>query len=160
MHIYDAAKILGLSGEVTPEVIKIAYRNASKKYHPDINPAGGEMMKLVNAAYDILKDYSGAIKEQSTDYGDNLNAALNSIFGLSGLIIELCGAWVWVTGTTQQHRAQLKESGFKWASKKKAWYFRPEEFRSRSRGKATLDDIRTKYGSTKPSYGKNYMIGG
>ena len=69
MHIYDAAKILGLSGDVTPEIIKTAYREASKKYHPDINPAGGEMMKLVNAAYDVLKEYSGAIKEQSTDYG-------------------------------------------------------------------------------------------
>ena len=154
MHIYDAAKILGLTGEVTPEVIKTAYRNASKKYHPDINPAGGEMMKLVNASYDILKEYSGVIKEQSTDYGDNLNAALNSIFALSGLIIEVCGAWVWVTGTTQQYKTQLKESGFKWASKKKAWYFRPEEFRSRSRGKATLEDIRTKYGSTKPVIAK------
>ncbi len=40
MNIYDAAKILSLSGSLTPELVKAAYRQACKKYHPDINPAG------------------------------------------------------------------------------------------------------------------------
>lgn len=161
MHVYDAAKILGLTGDVTPEVIKAAYREASKKYHPDINPAGAEMMKMVNSANDSLKDYTGHIKEQGTDYGDLLNEALNAVFCLSGLMIELCGAWVWITGDTRCHKEHLKVAGFKWASKKKAWYFRPEEYRSRSRGKSTLEEIREKYGSKKPAYSNsNYMIGG
>jgi len=76
MNIYDAAKILGLSGEITPEQSKAAYRDACKKYHPDVNPAGENMMKIVNQAYDALKKYSGQIKEdQQTDYGDLLNDA-------------------------------------------------------------------------------------
>ena len=160
MHIYDAAKLLGLQGTITPDISKKAYHDACKKYHPDINPAGTEMMKIINEAYSVLKEYSGTVKEQQTDYGDMLNAALNAVFGLSGLHVEICGAWVWITGNTIEHKAVLKEGGFKWANKKKAWYFRPEEFRSRSRGGASLEDIRAKYGSSRPGFSRAMLKGG
>lgn len=159
MNIYDAAKLLSLTGEITQDDIKEAYREACKKYHPDINPAGDEMMKIINQAYDVLKDFSGAIKDQETDYGDKLNEALNAVLGLSGLVIEICGSWVWVTGETRRHKDALKDARFQWASKKKAWYFRPEEFRSRSQGKTTLKDIREKYGTKSPGLGRN-LLGG
>ncbi|MAE51587.1 MAG: molecular chaperone DnaJ [Micavibrio sp.] len=159
MNIKDAAKILGLSGDITPELAKTAYRAACKKYHPDINPAGEDMMKVINEAFDALKDFTGEVKDQQTDYGDLLNTALNKAFGLPGIKIEICGAWIWLTGNTREHKDELKESGYKWASKKKAWYFRPEEYRSRSQGNKTLDEIRAKYGSVKPAR-NNYMISG
>ena len=151
MNQYDAAKILGLSGEITPDLVKTAYRRASMKYHPDINPAGTEMMKLVNEAYDVLKQFSGDVKEQQADYGDLLNEALNAIINLPELFIEICGAWVWVSGDTRTHKTTLKEAGYKWASKKKLWYYRPEEYRSRGRGNVDMDEIRSKYGSTRPA---------
>ena len=151
MNQYDAAKILGLSGELTPELIKVAYRRASMKYHPDRNAAGLEMMKLVNQAFDVLKDFSGDVKEQQADYGDLLNEALNAIINIHTLSIEICGAWVWVSGDTRSHKDTLKEAGYKWASKKKLWYYRPEGFRSSSRGSLNIDEIRTKYGSTTPT---------
>ncbi len=160
MNIYDAAKILGLSGNLTPQDIKTAYREASKKYHPDINPAGAEMMKIVNAAYEILKDFSGDIQEQQAGYGEALNAALNAILGLSGLVVEICGAWVWVTGNTLAYKDSLKTAGFMWACKKKAWYFRPEEHRSRSKGSSTLEEIREKYGSNRPQRSGFMLAGG
>lgn len=40
MNQYDALKVLGLSGEVTPEQIKVAYKKACSKFHPDRPPAG------------------------------------------------------------------------------------------------------------------------
>jgi hypothetical protein len=150
MNIYDAAKILSLSGTLTPELVKAAYRQACKKYHPDINPAGEEMMKVVNAAFAVLKDHSGEIKEEQSKYGEQFNTALNSIIALDGLIIEICGVWIWVTGDTRKHKDHLKQAGFKWASKKKAWHFRPDNHRSFSRGQTSLDEIRVKYGSKKP----------
>ncbi len=150
MTPYDAAKVLGLSGEITPELAKKAHREACKKYHPDINPAGEEMMKLVNEAYEALKDYQGDVKEQQTEYGEALNDALNAVFNVPGLIIEVCGAWVWVTGDTKPHRERLKDAGYKWASKKKSWYFRPANYQSRGRGNSSMDEIRAKYGSTRP----------
>ena len=125
MTPYDAAKILGLTGEITPELAKAAYRAACKKYHPDVNPAGEEMMKVINEAHDALREFSGTIREdQQTDYGDLLNDALNAVLPITGLMVEVCGAWVWVTGDTRTHRDTLKQSGYKWAPKKAAWYFR------------------------------------
>ncbi len=160
MNIFDAAKILGLSGDITQDHVKRAYVSACKKYHPDINPAGEEMMKVVNAAHEVLQDFSGTIQEKQSEYGELLNDALNTIISLHGLIIEICGVWIWVTGDTRSHKDTLKQSGFIWASKKKAWHFRPEQFRSRSRGKTTLDDIRTKYGSKRPTGQGFARIGG
>ncbi len=149
MKISDAAKIFGISGDVTTEEIKKAYRTAAMKYHPDRNPAGAEMMKIINAAFDTLKNYSGVIptcdETITEDYPEAVNHALNAILVLDGLIIEICGAWVWVSGDTFKHKAFLKVEGFKYASKKKSWYFRPDDWSSASRGSYTMEAIRDKY---------------
>lgn len=161
MNIYDAAKFLGLTGDVTPELVKGAYKEAAKKYHPDINPAGAEMMKMVNAAFDVLKAYTGTFKEKAAaedgqteeDYPQAVNDALQAIINLEGLEIEICGAWVWVAGDTFTHKAKIKEAGFKYASKKKNWFFRPEDYKSRNNRKEhSMDDIRGKYGSSRPGW--------
>lgn len=157
MNIYDAAKILGLTGTLNPQNTKTAYHAACKKYHPDINPVGEEMMKIINDAYDALKEYAGEMKSEQTDYGDMLNDALNAISGLPALVIEICGSWVWITGETREYKDMLKEAGFKWAAKKKAWYFRPEEFSSRSKGTKSLEEIRAKYGSQRPHRNNNLI---
>ena len=148
MKINEAFQILGLSGETTPEQTKLAYRKACAKYHPDRNPAGLEMMKMVNQAYESVKDYTG---ETSTTietmlYGDELSDALNAILDF-GLTIEICGSWVWVSGDTKPCKEILKENGFKWASKKLMWYFRPDDYKSKGKGKHSIDEIREKYGS-------------
>lgn len=153
MKITDALSILGISGEYNPEIIKLAYRKACSQYHPDRNPAGLEMMKMINQAYDALKDKSGV--ETTTEgfnaqYGEDISEALNKIIGL-GLEIEICGAWVWLHGDTRPHREILKEAGFKWAPKKKLWYFRPSDYKSRGRGKYSMDQIRERHGSEKVS---------
>ncbi len=160
MNIYDAAKILSVSGELTPQHIKSAYVSACKKYHPDINPAGAEMMKVINAAFDVLRDYSGTINDEQSEYGELFNDALNNILPLDGVVIEICGVWIWVTGDTRPHKDTLKQAGFKWASKKKAWHFRPEQYRSRSHGNTTLEQIREKYGSKHPNGQGSTRIGG
>ncbi len=140
MTPYDAAKILGLSGDISPDITKQAYREVCKTYHPDVNPAGEEMMKLINEAFNVLRGFNGDVKEQQVDYGQQLNNALNAILSLPGLFIEVCGAWVWVTGDTKTHKEILKEAGYKWANKKKAWYYRPEQYRSRRRGQSSMED--------------------
>ena len=155
MKIIDAAEILGLSGEIDQAVVKTAYRQAAKQYHPDVNPAGAEMMQIVNAAYEALQDFTGtleAVEASAVSYPEAVNVALNAIIGLFGLDIEICGAWVWVSGATYAHRAALKTADFRYASKKQRWYFRPEGWRSSSRGKFSMDDIRDKYGSSAPDF--------
>jgi len=150
MNLNDAISILSITGDYNPEVIKLAYRKASAKYHPDRNPAGLEMMKLVNQAYEALKSESGKAKEDESlsSYGEDICAALNAIMGLS-LDIEICGSWVWLHGDTRPHKDLIKNAGFMWAPKKKLWYFRPADYKSRGRGKYSMDEIREKHGSEK-----------
>jgi DnaJ-class molecular chaperone len=53
---YDNLKV---ARNAPPEVIRAAYRTLSKKYHPDHNPDNREatrIIKLINAAYDVLSD--------------------------------------------------------------------------------------------------------
>ena len=150
MHINDALKVLGVTGEYNPEIIKAAYRKACSLYHPDRNPAGLEMMKLVNQAYEALKNATGEaiIEGDYSSYGEDLNNALNAVYGL-GFDIEICGAWIWLHGDTRPHKEKLKEAGFKWAPKKKLWYFRPADYKSKGRGKFSMDEIRASHGSEK-----------
>lgn len=150
----DALKVFGLDGSAVFEDIKQAYRRACSKYHPDRNPAGLEMMKVVNAAWSSLSDYvAGSVNVESEDdedglnnLGDDMNAALNAIITL-GLTIEICGSWIWVSGDTRPHKEILKESGYRWAPKKAMWMWKPEGMKSFGRGKFTMDEIRSAHGS-------------
>lgn len=150
MKLEDAVKNLNISGSITPEIVKAAYRKSCSQYHPDRNPAGTEMMKAVNAAYATLKDFTGTIDNESQEnYAEGLNEALNAIIHLDGIHIEVCGAWIWVTGNTKPYKDQLGKNGagFFYASKKKAWYYRPADWKSASRGGWSLDKIREEHGS-------------
>ena len=151
MNIKDAAKLLSLEGVITPSIVKESYKRSAKKYHPDINPSGAKMMQLINEAYEVLKEYEGniALDNTTTNYPESLNEALNKIIDISDITIEICGAWVWVTGNTKPYSKRLGKlgAGFTYANKKQAWYFRPEDWKSKGRGKLSLSDIRNKYGS-------------
>jgi len=66
-NYYD---ILGISKDASSDDIKKAYRNLSKKYHPDVNPDGEEQFKEVAEAYDVLSDTQ---KKQVYDRGGDPN---------------------------------------------------------------------------------------
>lgn len=77
-----------------------------------------------------------------------LREMLNKIIHLSDITIEICGAWLWISGNTYQYRKELKEYGFKWASKKSQWYWHSEAFRKKGKKALSMNDIRSYYGST------------
>lgn len=153
MNKFDALKILGVTETtITEEVVKAAYRKACFKFHPDRNSAGIEMMKLVNEAKESLRKESLPFEyksEEGYDYGEEISFALNKIISLHGLVIEVCGAWVWVSGNTKEHWPTLKEAGFKFSPPKKMVYFRPHYASTRRYKKdgLSMDDIRNKYGA-------------
>ena len=152
MKTQDALSILGLAAIANPENIKQAFRKACALYHPDRNPAGLEMMKSVNVAYAHLIGtlYDGSVSpvegEVNTNFGDELNTAINAVINLEGLIIEVCGSWVWLSGNTRPHKDTFKTAGYFWASKKMMWYFRPADYKSKGRGSWDMDKIRDSYG--------------
>ena len=151
MRTIDALNIFELNIETNIKEIKNRYKDLCKKYHPDLNPAGLEMMKLVNAAMEALEDFNPEFvhnKDQAqSSYGAEIWSALQTAHSLN-LDVEVTGAWLWLHGDTKPVKDQLKQAGFFWSPKKRLWYFRPKAYKSRSRGKFTMEDIRIKYGST------------
>ena len=56
--VQDPYKVLGVPRTASDEEIKKAYRNLSKKYHPDLNPgdeSAAKKMSEINAAYDQIQ---------------------------------------------------------------------------------------------------------
>lgn len=132
---------------------KQLYKQLAMQHHPD---RGGdvEVMKIINNEYQfiiakLLKN-SGATESEINDeinLNNEYKEALNKIIALDDIIIELVGAWVWVTGNTKKHKDILKGAGFYFASKKVAWYFRSEDKKCKHSKGYNLDEIKNKYGS-------------
>ena len=40
------------------------------------------------------------------------------------LEVKIAGSWVWISGDTRPHRAELKAAGLRWAPKKGKWYLK------------------------------------
>jgi hypothetical protein len=138
---------------ITIDEIKNLYRSLAKEHHPD---RGGskEIMQSINSEYafacaKILKgDNTNPIEtEEEILKAEKYREALEKIINLEGIIIELIGTWIWVTGNTFPHKSILKQSGYMFAHKKVAWYFRTDEFKTRNRQQLTLEEIKAKYGS-------------
>ncbi len=52
----DFYKVLGVNQKAGPEKIRRAYRQAAKRYHPDVSPKNEEKFREVQEAYDILSN--------------------------------------------------------------------------------------------------------
>lgn len=134
--------------------IRKRYRELSKLYHPDLGGCA-ETMKLINLQYEQVSSglyqrlgKSISEMEELLKRDKRVAEALYAINALEGLEIEICGSWLWVSGTTREHNSKLKESGFYWASKKRMWYWHVPEDRKRRRGSLSMEAIREKYGSS------------
>lgn len=134
--------------------VKKRYRDLCKIYHPDLPTGNTLIMQDVNNEYEFI------IKNQffqfSSDYErDNFNTDYELIYPeiiaallpLSGIKVELVGNWLWISGETKTHKSTLKSLGCLWASKKKMWYYRPEDYKSPNANPLDMEKIRDKYGS-------------
>ena len=139
----------------TLEELKAEYKRLAKMYHPDCG-GSDEMMAQVNAQYDELAKRLPKTRADGTTYQpkeeereapEQFRAAVAAIIGLKGLQIELCGAWLWVTGETYQHRDALKAAGYRWSKNKNAWYWHEEGYQSKSRKRYSMEEIRDMQGS-------------
>ena len=140
----------------TLDALKHEYRRLCKLYHPDL---GGDTatMAAINDEYDeaFRRLQSGRTTSQQTaetheaeEAPEAFRAVISRLVILAGINIEICGTWIWITGNTYPNRESIKAAGCRYSKNKSAWYWRPaESAEHRSHGKATMSEIRQKYGS-------------
>lgn len=144
----------------TLDELKKAYKAAAMKHHPDM---GGDTatMQAINAEYEarfeVLKrsqneqaaeDTTGRTRATTESAGDFIKI-INHLLQMDGLEIELCGRWLWIGGNTKAHRAELRACGCHWSNSKQLWSWHFAEAGDKwHRGTKTMNQIRSKYGST------------
>lgn len=142
--------------------VKAEYKRLAKLHHPDV---GGDTatMQAVNAQYAdaIHRIQRGgehpspasatASSRQRADVPEEFIAVINAVIGLHGVDLDLVGDWLWATGNTYPNRDALKAAGFRFASKKRAWYWHPADAAMSRASRKSLDEIKDKYGSERIS---------
>jgi curved DNA-binding protein CbpA len=138
----------------TLEELRKAYHRLALQFHPD---RGGseETMKAINNEFERLSDrlisgnmdFTEARKAYETQVSEEIMEAINAVINLPGLIIEIIGSWVWLTGNTYEHREAIKEAHFKFSRQKLAWYWHSGEYRKRNGKTNSLQEVRAFWGS-------------
>jgi len=141
----------------TLEDLKGEYKKLMLKYHPDINPNGTEITKVINAEYDIVfeqlknihinsqgQTYTTKTNETANEYKD----IINRIISFTGCKIEIIGSWIWISGNTYIYKNDLKALNFKWSANKQAWYYHTGEYHKITKKSYSLDAIRSMFGAT------------
>lgn len=140
--------------------LKKAYKAAAKAAHPDLG-GSKEAMQKVNADYEAMfetlkaaqnaaaaADTTGRTHATTETAGDFI-AIIAKLLKISGITVELCGRWLWISGETFANKDALKEAGCKWSNNKKMWSWHfAEDGVAFHKTNYTMDRIRAKYGST------------
>lgn len=148
-----------------------AFRRKALELHPDTangdKGAAKANFQALNAEYEYLKELIAkrgqvnTTEEQSPrDISENLAAALQVARQAKPLDIEIVGQWIWLTFNgkpSDETRLLLKNSGFRWAAKKRKWYFAGVPAKS-SRGRMSYSDIKDKYGAQKVSLNEEKQL--
>ena len=122
---------------------KKIYKTLAKKLHPDIG-GSEEDFKILNEIYNNLIEHK-IYFSNSSKFDIELEKIISLILHFENINIELVGSWIWVSGDTKEIKEKLKEIGFKWASKKKMWYY--GEMKAKNPNPKSMEEIKTKYGS-------------
>lgn len=137
------------------ETLRKRYRELLKKYHPDNDGGSVEITQEINAEYDAVfarMSRENKADGESTTYDNEaedraFREVLSQIIGYS-MEIELIGSWIWCFNC-YAYKDRLKELGFRYAPKKRAWTWHFGEFSRYHKDEIPIDDIRAKYGSQK-----------
>lgn len=144
------------------EEAKKLLKSLARQNHPDM---GGsvEVMQDINNQFDefcknfVKQNYGFKAEnsEQSEQCEGNFNDIPEEFYNIimellkiDGIIVELIGRWIWISGDTYSHKEQLKSFGCRYAKNKKMWYWHKEEDVSHNRRKMSIDEIRSLHGTS------------
>ncbi|MDQ7066704.1 MAG: J domain-containing protein [Sulfurimonas sp.] len=124
---------------------KKIYKVLAKRLHPDVG-GSTEQFKILNEVYNYVLE-NGIMESDDAAFDLELEKVISNILHYENLIIEVVGSWIWLSGETRAIKEVLKDLKFKWASKKKQWYY--GEMKGRNPKQKNMDDIKAKYGCTR-----------
>ncbi|MEA2018508.1 MAG: hypothetical protein U9N59_08670 [Campylobacterota bacterium] len=122
--------------------LKRVYKTLAKKLHPDIG-GSEEEFKLLNSIYNYYLE-SKIYFSNDSKFDIELEKIISQILHFENITIEVMGSWIWVSGDTKPIKDKLKDLSFRYAYKKKMWYF-GEKVRNGGKTKS-MDEIKFKYG--------------
>jgi hypothetical protein len=134
----------------TLEEVKRRYKELAMQHHPDRGGDTATMQDINNEYESVIKNPFFSFSEQTEQEQQEFikyPEIIDQVIGLQGIIIELIGNWIWISGNTYPYKSQLKQIGFYFAPKKVMWYYRPPDYKSSNRSPKTIEYIRSKYGS-------------
>ncbi len=121
---------------------KKVFKTLAKKLHPDIGGTNEEF-KILNTVYNNILENKIYF---STDakFDIEIEKIISQILHYENIVITVIGSWIWLSGDTKVIKDKLKELSFRYASKKKMWYF-GEKIKNGGKTKS-MEDIKSKYG--------------
>ena len=146
----------------TIEELKKEYKRLTKKFHPDLNRDTDttKIMVEVNNEYEqLFKTLENeTTKKAGHSVNDNYRDIINNLMKHEGIVIDLVGTWLWISGNTFNVKEELKELGFKWSKSNKKWYL--GEVSGKRKKAISWQDKINKYGQeTLVSKGTKQYIG-
>ena len=133
----------------TTDSVRVRYDELARVFKPANKGKSTEMISIINDQYDKLIKVLDAPKpveavQEKATVSEKIRELQEKI-DPSGLHLEICGTWLWITDKTYQVKETLKELGFRYSSNKLSWYYRQEEHRSPNQEPIPLEMIREKY---------------
>ncbi len=143
----------------TMDELKAEYKRLAKRWHPDLEGGNLEAMQQINAEYDRLAKILPKVnakgeryQPQTRESPEAFRAAVVAVQNIPGILVELCGEWLWITGNTREHREVFKAAGYRWSANKSAWYWHEGEYRRSGKKHYSMDEIRMMHGSKSVRY--------
>ena len=97
--------------------------------------------------------------ESTTETAEEFMDIIRNLSSLSGIVVEMCGSWLWISGNTFPVKEQLKEFGCQWSKGKKKWYWTAQKCFTKPHYKTpSMNEIRFRYGSKNVSLSKQAML--
>ncbi|MBT6053664.1 MAG: J domain-containing protein [Candidatus Scalindua sp.] len=111
--------------------IKAEFRRLAMLNHPDKGGEKAVMQEIISQYHNALKGLNGAMHGPENtwkytynyQYEQDIVDKLTNIAHLDGIIIEIKGSWIWVSGNTKPVKETLKKEGFRWSRNKNQWYW-------------------------------------
>ena len=140
----------------TIEDVKSTFKVLAKQLHPDCGGSSEEfksMMGEYQTTFESLKnvhsDSEGRTYDtkETSETPEQFANIINKIIFFDGVVIEVIGSWLWLSGNTYPYKDQIKAAGFHYSKSKKAWYYNGKTEKTYSRGRYTMTKLREKWGS-------------